>query len=125
MSATGFHPEPSAKAPWTRTMVLTAAYAGDDAAKAALITRARIKRYMLQLHKIAPPHCPGGGDRADRDRGELQQGIAAGEMGFKVRFASPRADVHARSRVEIRGCSADNGAATLRRGAAPTKATVI
>src|SRR6516165_10624107 len=57
MSATGFHPEPSAKAPWTRTMVLTAAYAGDDAAKAAPARRARIKRFMLQLHKIAPPHC--------------------------------------------------------------------
>src|SRR6516164_9493172 len=48
MSATGFHPEPSAKAPWTRTMVLTAAYAGDDAAKAAPVRRARIKRFMVQ-----------------------------------------------------------------------------
>src|SRR5215470_4724202 len=57
MSATGFHPEPSAKAPWTRTMVLTVAYAGDDTAKAAPVRRARIKRFMLQLHKIAPPHC--------------------------------------------------------------------
>src|SRR5262249_52935855 len=57
MSATGFHPEPSAKAPWTRTMVLTAACPGDDAAKAAPVRRARIKRFMLQLHKIAPPHC--------------------------------------------------------------------
>src|SRR5262245_16010982 len=48
MSATGFHPEPSAKAPWTRTIVLTAAYAGDDAAKAAPVRRARIKRFMVQ-----------------------------------------------------------------------------
>src|SRR6516225_4097214 len=50
MSATGFHPEPSAKAPWTRTTVLTAAYAGDDAARAAPVKRARIKRFMVQLH---------------------------------------------------------------------------
>src|SRR5262249_42560435 len=49
MSATGFHPEPSAKAPWTRTIVLTAAYAGDDAAKAAPVRRARIKRFMVPL----------------------------------------------------------------------------
>src|SRR5262249_54266971 len=49
MSATGFHPEPSAKAPWTRTIVLTAAYAGDDAAKAAPVRRARTKRFILQL----------------------------------------------------------------------------
>jgi hypothetical protein len=39
----------SQKAPWTRTMVLTAAYAGDDAAKAAPVRRARIKRFMVQL----------------------------------------------------------------------------
>jgi hypothetical protein len=50
MSATGFHPEPSAKAPWTRTIVLTAAYAGDDAAKAAPVRRARIKRFMVKIH---------------------------------------------------------------------------
>src|SRR6516165_9915242 len=49
MSATGFHPEPSAKAPWTRTIVLTAAYAGDDAAIAAPVRRARIKRFMVKL----------------------------------------------------------------------------
>src|SRR6516162_6789403 len=79
MSATGFHPEPSAKAPWTRTMVLTAAYAGDDAAKAAPVRRARIKRFMLQLHN-APPHSSLGRDRADRDCGELQQGFTAGGM---------------------------------------------
>src|SRR6516162_9868209 len=48
MSATGLHPEPSAKAPWTRTIVLTAAYAGNDAARAAPVRRARIKRFMLQ-----------------------------------------------------------------------------
>src|SRR5262249_12875098 len=92
MSATGFHPEPSAKAPWTRTMVLTAAYAGDDAAKAAPVRRARIKRFMVQLHKIAPPHClPPGGDRADRDCGELQQGITASEMGsrYVLRSSNP------------------------------------
>src|SRR5262249_54618208 len=47
MSATGFHPEPSAKAPWTRTTVLTAAYAGDEAAKAAPVRRARIKRWVI------------------------------------------------------------------------------
>src|SRR5262249_39101671 len=47
MSATGFHPEPSAKAPWTRTIVLTAAYAGDDAARAAPVKRAKIKRFMV------------------------------------------------------------------------------
>src|SRR5262245_37055948 len=52
MSATGFHPEPSAKAPWTRTTVLTAAHAGDDAAKAAPVRRARIKRFMVQLHML-------------------------------------------------------------------------
>src|SRR5215831_10899201 len=92
MSATGFHPEPSAKAPWTKTMVLTAACAGDDAAKAAPVRRARIKRFMLQLHKIAPPHClPVRVARADRDCGELQQGITAGEMGsrFVLRSSNP------------------------------------
>src|ERR1700722_16191978 len=52
MSATGFHPDPSAKAPWTRTMVLTAAYAGDKAAKATPGRRARIKRFMVQLRFI-------------------------------------------------------------------------
>src|SRR6516164_491289 len=81
MSATAFHPEPSAKAPWTRTMVLTAAYAGDDTAKAAPVRRARIKRFMLHLHKIVPPHCfPEGQHRADCDCGELQQGFTAGGM---------------------------------------------
>src|SRR5262249_29612883 len=40
MSATGIHPEPSAKAPWTRTIVLTAAYAGDGTARAAPVRRA-------------------------------------------------------------------------------------
>src|SRR5262245_15543186 len=54
MSATGFHPEPSAKAPWTRTIVLTAAYAGDDAARAAPARRARIKRFMVKLRQCAP-----------------------------------------------------------------------
>src|SRR5215510_7268 len=53
MSATGFHPEPSAKAPWTRTIVLTAAYAGDDAARAAPVRRARIKRFMVQLRQCS------------------------------------------------------------------------
>src|SRR5215475_2973846 len=52
MSATGFHPEPSAKAPWTRTMVLTAAYAGDDAAKAAPVSRARIKRFARTVRRL-------------------------------------------------------------------------
>src|ERR1700757_2724270 len=51
MSVTGFHPEPSAKAPWIRTTVLTAAYAGDDAARAAPVRRARIKRFMVQLRQ--------------------------------------------------------------------------
>src|SRR5262249_35185780 len=46
------HPEPSAKAPWTRTMVLTAAYAGDDAAKAALVRRARIKRFARTMRRL-------------------------------------------------------------------------
>src|SRR6516162_818241 len=54
MSATGFHPEPSAKAPWTRTMVLTAAYAGDDAARAAPVRRARIMRFMVHLRYKRP-----------------------------------------------------------------------
>src|SRR5262249_33694721 len=53
MSATGFHPEPSAKAPWTRTTVLTAAYAGDDAARAAPVRRARIKRFMVNLRQCS------------------------------------------------------------------------
>src|SRR5262249_41942075 len=53
MSATGFHPEPSAKAPWTRTIVLTAAYAGDDAARAAPVRRARIKRFMVSSTVLA------------------------------------------------------------------------
>src|SRR5262249_30172242 len=52
MSATGFHPEPSANAPWTRTTVLTAAYAGDDAVRAAPVKRARIKHFMVQLHVV-------------------------------------------------------------------------
>src|SRR5262249_44813162 len=45
---------PSAKAPWTRTIVLTAAYAGDDAARAAPARRARIKRFMVKLRQCAP-----------------------------------------------------------------------
>src|SRR6516225_7714195 len=52
MSATGFHPDPSAKAPWTRTMVLTAACAGKDAARAAPVIRAKINRFMLQVFNI-------------------------------------------------------------------------
>src|SRR5262249_33246634 len=48
MSATGFHPEPSAKAPWTRTTVLTAACAGHDTAKAAPVRRARLKRFSAR-----------------------------------------------------------------------------
>src|SRR5215471_12958672 len=52
MSATGFHPDPSAKAPWTRTMVLTAACAGNDAARAAPAIRAKINRIMLQVSNI-------------------------------------------------------------------------
>src|SRR6516225_8723222 len=81
MSATGFHPEPSAKAPWTRTMVLTVAYAGDDTAKAAPVRRARIKRFMLQLHKIVPPHWfPRGTASRRLWLGELQQGFTAGGM---------------------------------------------
>src|SRR5262249_46511926 len=59
MSATGFHPEPSAKAPWTRTIVLTAAYAEDDAARAAPVRRARIKRLFIakqrRLDRRPPP----------------------------------------------------------------------
>jgi hypothetical protein len=53
---------------------------------------------MLPLHKIAPPHCLlRGGDRADRDCWELQQGITTGEMGFKVRFAQQQSrDTHVR-----------------------------
>src|SRR5215471_3139487 len=67
MSATGFHPEPSAKAPWTRTIVLTAAYAGDDAARAAPVRRARIMRFMVHLRYKRPlrdrdlPVCPSAG----------------------------------------------------------------
>src|SRR5215472_7736328 len=49
MSATGIHPEPSAKAPWTRTIVLTAAYAGHDAAKAAPVRSARLKRFSARM----------------------------------------------------------------------------
>src|SRR5262245_20610351 len=52
MSAMDFHPDPSAKAPWTRTMVLTAACAGNDAARAAAAIRAKIKRIILQVSNI-------------------------------------------------------------------------
>src|SRR6185295_7038535 len=52
MSATGFHPEPSAKAPWTRTIVLTAAYAGYDAAKVAPVRRVRIKRFTVHSANV-------------------------------------------------------------------------
>src|SRR5215813_13652957 len=52
MSATGFHPDPSANAPWTRTMVLTAACAGTDAARAAPAIRANIQCFMLQVSNI-------------------------------------------------------------------------
>src|SRR6516165_1614332 len=83
MSATGFHPEPSAKAPWTRTMVLTVAYAGDDTAKAAPVRRARIKRFMLQLHKIVPPHCFPRGTASRRLR---LRGITAGIYGWRNGF---------------------------------------
>src|SRR6516225_8363128 len=54
MSATGFHPEPSANAPWTRTIVLTAACAGDDAARAAPVRKARIMRFMVHLRYKRP-----------------------------------------------------------------------
>src|SRR5262249_34204850 len=47
----GLHVEPAAKAPWTRTIVLTAAYAGHDAAKAAPVRRARIKRFTAKLRQ--------------------------------------------------------------------------
>src|SRR6516164_2532566 len=83
MSATGFHPEPSAKAPWTRTMVLTVAYAGDDTAKAAPVRRARIKRFMLQLHKIVPPLCFPRGTASRRVRG-ITAGIYGWRNGFRV-----------------------------------------
>src|SRR5215468_3123618 len=52
MSATGFHPDPSANAPWTRTIVLTAACAGSGGARAAPAIRAKVKRFMLQIADI-------------------------------------------------------------------------
>src|SRR5262249_12622056 len=104
MSATGFHPEPSANAPWTRTIVLTAAYAGDDAAKAAPVRRARIKRFMLQLHKIAPL-LPPPGRRPRRPRlREITAGNYGKRNGCKVRFAQQQSrDAHVRlgSKVDI------------------------
>src|SRR5262245_56542500 len=85
MSATGFHPEPSAKAPWTRTTVLTAAYAGDDAANAAPVRRARNKRFMLQLHKIAPPHSsPWGGTAPTVTVGNYSRDLRQAEWGSGV-----------------------------------------
>src|SRR5262249_26504839 len=97
MSATGFHPEPSAKAPWTRTMVLTAAYAGDDAARAAPVRRARIKRFMLQLHKIAPPHClPGEG---------LAPTVTAGNYSRELRQAKWVQSSFCPAAIQRRSCS--------------------
>src|SRR5262245_57596727 len=88
MSATGFHPDPSAKAPWTRTMVLTAAYAGDDAARAAPVRRARIKRFICNSMTLRGRiDLPKGQDRADCDCVQLQQGFAAGEMGRRGQVA--------------------------------------
>src|SRR5579872_1744532 len=52
MSATGLQPEPSAKAPWTSTTVLTAACVGADAARAAPEIRAKIKPLTPQLATI-------------------------------------------------------------------------
>src|SRR5579872_7444481 len=52
MSATGLQPEPSAKAPWTSTTVLTAACVGADAARAAPEIRAKIKPLTPRLATI-------------------------------------------------------------------------
>jgi hypothetical protein len=52
MSATAFHPEPSAKAPWTRTIVLTPPWAGDDTAIATLIRRLISETFMFHLLSI-------------------------------------------------------------------------
>src|SRR5215471_4170534 len=49
MSATGFHPEPSAKAPWTRTMVLTSAYAAVHGISAAPKISAATRRFIRQI----------------------------------------------------------------------------
>src|SRR5262245_22126140 len=96
MSATGFHPEPSAKAPWTRTMVLTAAYAGDDAARAAPVRRARIKRFMLQLHN-APPHClPGEG---------IAPTVTAGNYSRELRQAKWVQSSFCAAAIQRRSCS--------------------
>src|SRR5215467_11199021 len=111
MSATGFHPEPSANAPWTRTIVLTAAYAGDDAAKAAPARRARIKRFMVKpdisnsrtrrtrrialclrpgvalLLLLKPPHCSSS-CRPRRD-GRDAKNLAADRRESRTFYAAP------------------------------------
>src|SRR5215510_7416125 len=53
MSATAFHPEPSAKAPWTKTIVLTAPWAGDDTAIATLIRRLKSETFMFISSRLS------------------------------------------------------------------------
>src|ERR1700730_10872712 len=79
MSATGFHPEPSAKAPWTRTIVLTAAYAGDATAKTAPVSRARIKRFMVHSANV------GDSQRCDASHYSITSLARASSVGSTVK----------------------------------------
>src|SRR6516162_6039878 len=90
MSATGFHPEPSAKAPWTRTIVLTAAYAGGDAARAAPVRRARIMRFMVYLRYKRPLEDPVLADTLSRG---LQTAAPAMRHQILVVSASTKGDL--------------------------------
>src|SRR6516165_1905265 len=95
MSATGFHPEPSAKAPWTRTIVLTTAYAGDDAARAAPVRRARIKLFMVTLRFIEV-------DRARTCRQRRPLSDFAHSWRVSIRSVAPEVFHRARRCVEAR-----------------------
>jgi len=60
---------------------------------------------MLQLHEIASPRWLFRRGRADRERVELQQGFAAGEMGLRVQVAWQHPEA-AHGRFEVKRESA-------------------
>src|SRR5215469_1671479 len=98
MSATGFHPDPSAKAPCTRTIVLTAAHAGDDAAIAAPARSARARRFALRLVVPVVIGCSPLAGVCQREYVEslpvrvLSSRAASGRFLRNVRRARPGAD---------------------------------
>src|SRR5260370_35964225 len=69
MSAPGFQPEPSEKAPWTRTTVLTPAPAGELTASTVPATIANTRDFTLDLPLNVDDKCGGhvSGDRGVLD----------------------------------------------------------